>query len=57
MLGRAGSSSWENWTPSTVQIAQSVSRLGLPAPDSSWESVDLAIPARRATSDSVRPAR
>ena len=32
-------------------------RLGLPVPDSSWDSVDLAIPARRATSVSDSPVR
>jgi len=34
-----------------------VSRLGLPFPDSSCESVDLAIPARRAISASESPVR
>ena len=33
------------------------SGLGLPVPDSSWDSVDLAIPARRDTSVSDSPVR
>jgi hypothetical protein len=45
----------ENGASSATQMAQSVSRLGLPVPDSSWDSVDFAIPARRATSVSDSP--
>src|SRR5262245_61797896 len=55
--GAAGSTSRLNGTPSASPSAQSVSTLGLPVADSSWERVDLAIPARRASSVSVRPAR
>ena len=55
--GVGGSSSRENGTSSATHRAHSVSRLGLPVPDSSWDSVDLAIPARRATSVSDSPAR
>ena len=57
VCGRGGSSSRENGTSSATQIAHSVSTLGLPVPDSSWDSVDLAIPARRATSVSDSPVR
>jgi hypothetical protein len=55
--GRGGSISRENGTSSTTQIAHSVSTDGFPEPLSSWESVDFAMPARRATSVSDRPAR
>ena len=41
-LGRGGSTSWLNGTPSATPSAHRVSTLGLPVPDSSWESVDLA---------------
>ena len=44
-------------TPSAVPRAHSVSRDGLPVPLSSWDSVDLAMPARLASSVSDRPAR
>ena len=57
MCGWGGSSSRENGASSATQMAHSVSRLGLPVPDSSWDSVDLAIPARRATSVSDSPDR
>src|SRR5690606_4714448 len=43
--------------PSATQSDQSVSRLGFPLPDSSCDSVDLAIPARRAISASESPVR
>ena len=46
---RGGSSSRENGASSATQMAHSVSTLGLPVPDSSWDSVDLAIPARALT--------
>ena len=38
-------------------IRHAAARLGLPVPDSSWDSVDLAIPARRANSVSDSPDR
>ena len=44
-------------TPSAVPRAHSVSSDGLPVPFSSWESVDLAMPARLASSVSDRPVR
>src|SRR5690606_14248582 len=55
--GRGGSSSWENGMSRATHSAHSVSRLGLPLPDSNCDSVDLAMPARWATSLSDRPAR
>src|SRR6202042_2474256 len=45
--GRGGSTSRENGTSRVTASAHSVSRLGLPAPDSSWDSGDLAFPAQR----------
>jgi len=41
-----GSTSRLNGTSSATPSAHNVSTLGLPVPASSWESVDLAIPAR-----------
>src|SRR5215471_10347145 len=56
--GRGGwSTSRLNGTSRATLSAHSVSTLGLPAPDSSWDSVDFAIPARLASSDRDSPAR
>ena len=52
-----GSTSRLNGTPSATASAQSVSTLGFPVPDSSWDRVDLAIPAWRASSVSDSPVR
>src|SRR5690625_749240 len=52
-----GSISWDSGTPSAPAQAQSVSRLGLPVPDPSWETVDFAPPALRASSDNETPTR
>src|SRR5699024_7046201 len=52
-----GSMSWDSGTPSATANAQSVARLGLPVPDSSWETVDFATPALRASSVSETPTR
>src|SRR4051794_18961759 len=46
-----------NGTPSSTASAQSVSTLGLPLPASSWDRVDFATPARRASSVSEMPSR
>src|SRR5580704_8772604 len=51
-----GSMSRLSGTPSAVPRAQSVSRDGLPVPLSSWERVDLAMPARLASSVRDTPA-
>src|SRR5579875_1876625 len=53
---RAGSTSLLSGMPSAVPSAHRVSTLGFPIPDSSWERVDLARPARRASSVRERPA-
>src|SRR5215467_1585179 len=53
---RTGSTRRLNGTPSAAPSAQRVSTLGLPVPDSSWDRVDLAIPARRASSVRDGPA-
>ena len=50
-----GSTSRLNCTPSATASAHRVSTLGFPVPDSSWDRVDLAIPARRASSVSDSP--
>src|SRR5258705_12549001 len=55
--GAGGSTSWLNGTPRATPRAHKVSTLGLPVPDSSWESVDFAMPARRASSVSESPTR
>ena len=52
-----GSTSRLNGTSSATASAHSVSMLGLPVAASSWDSVDLAIPARRASSASETPSR
>ena len=57
MPGAGGSTRRLNGTPSATPSDQSVSTLGLPSPASSWDSVDLAMPARRASSVRDRPAR
>ena len=57
IAGAGGSTSRLNGTSSATPSDQSVSTLGLPTPASSWESVDLAMPARRASSVRDRPAR
>src|SRR5919112_2497520 len=56
-LGTGGSTSRLNGTPSATPSDQSVSMLGLPVPASSWESVDFATPARRASSAIETPTR
>ena len=43
--------------PSAWASAQSVSRDGLPTPFSSWDRVDLAMPARFASSVRLSPVR
>src|SRR5690606_27738579 len=55
--GRVGSTSSAKGTSSATLSAQSVSTLGLPVPDSSSDSVDLAMPARLATSARDNPVR
>src|SRR5436190_7238255 len=55
--GAGGSTSLLNGTPSATPSAHSVSTLGFPEPDSRWERVDFATPARLASSDSDRPVR
>ncbi len=52
-----GSTRALNGTPATTAIAHSVSTLGLPVPASSCDSVDFAIPARRASSAEEIPRR
>src|SRR5690348_10253100 len=54
---RGGSIRRLSGTPSAVPRAHRVSRDGLPVPLSSWDSVDLAMPARLASSVSDRAAR
>src|ERR1700733_2167546 len=55
--GAGGSTSRENGASRAMHSAHRVSRLGLPIPASSWDSVDLDRPAFRAISLRLRPVR
>src|SRR5690606_39801917 len=55
--GGGAATNWLNGTSRATANAHRVSTLGLPAPASSWDKVDLARPARRASSVRLRPAR